>query len=302
MLHRLRLLSSLSSIVVLSVAFVVILGGCGTAAQTGFQQQANSVPAQTASAQPSAIGFAPLIPQPGGGATLTWDPTTDNTLTVDLSLIGLAPASSDSYKSAAYPAAIGMGSCVEPGKALYPLKPVTANNVGAGTSSTAVKGVEGGIPAKDWHVALYAPGAANEQTLLACGPILNPHVSTTEKQTVKTWLRGITHEHGGEGAYGRARLSVTGTTLTVTVMLEGLAPNSKHDAHIHAGSCEKQGAVVHPLKTIVADANGHARVETTIQNVRSIPGNWYVNIHNGTDLDTQTGFQPIACGNVFSRG
>lgn len=302
MLHRLRLLPSLSSVVVLSVALVVILSACGAAAQSGGQQQANSISAQTASAQPSAVGFAPLIPQPGGAATLTWDPTTDNTLTVDLSLMGLAPANPESYKSAAYPAEIGAGSCKNPGKALYPLKPVTANASGAGTSTTAVKGVEGGIPAKDWYVVLYAPGTGNEKTMLACAPILNPHVSTTEKQTVKTWLRGLSHEHGGEGAYGRARLSVTGTTLTVTLMMQGLAPGSKHSAHIHVGSCEKQGAVAHPLKTVVADADGHAQVVTTIANVKAIPGNWYVNVHNGTDLNTQAGFQPIACGNVFSRG
>ena len=288
--------------VVLSVAFVVIFSGCGTAAQTSFQQQANSVPAQTASAQPSAVGFAPLIPQPGGAATLTWDPTTDNTLTVDLSLVGLAPASPESYTSAAYPAEIGAESCENPGKALYPLKSVTANAAGGGTSSTAVKGVAGGIPARDWYVALHAPGAGNEKTMLSCAPVLNPHVSTTEKQTVKTWLRGLSHAHGGEGAYGRARLSVTGTTLTVTLMMEGLAPGSKHAVHIHVGNCEKQGAVVHSLKTVVADADGHAHVVTTIQNVKAIPGNWYVNVHNGTDLTTQAGFQPIACGNVFSRG
>ncbi|MGH2481590.1 MAG: hypothetical protein ACRDHW_18205 [Ktedonobacteraceae bacterium] len=38
---------------------------------------------------------------------------------------------------------------------------------------------------------------------------------------------------------------------------------------------------------------------TTIQNVTGIPSTgWYVNVHRGTDLSTQTGFDPIACGDV----
>jgi hypothetical protein len=72
-----------------------------------------------------------------------------------------------------------------------------------------------------------------------------------------------------------------------------------HAAHIHAGSCESQGAVVHPLTTVAADASGNANVTTTIDNVSSIPSSgWYVNVHHSTDLSTQTGFNPIACGNV----
>jgi len=36
-----------------------------------------------------------------------------------------------------------------------------------------------------------------------------------------------------------------------------------------------------------------------VPGVSSIPsGQWYVNVHGSTDLNTQTGFDPIACGNV----
>lgn len=35
--------------------------------------------------------------------------------------------------------------------------------------------------------------------------------------------------------------------------------------------------------------------------VSSIPtSGWYVNVHRGTMLATQTGFDPISCGNVHS--
>jgi hypothetical protein len=40
-------------------------------------------------------------------------------------------------------------------------------------------------------------------------------------------------------------------------------------------------------------------VTTTINNVTSIPSSgWYVNVHHSTVLSTQTGFDPIACGDV----
>ena len=98
---------------------------------------------------------------------------------------------------------------------------------------------------------------------------------------------------------GMAQLSLSGTTLTVKLTLSGLEPNSAHAAHIHTGSCESQGAVVYPLMPVMADASGNATVMTTINNVSSIPGSgWYVNVHHSTALSTQTGFDPIACGNV----
>src|SRR2546430_945203 len=88
-------------------------------------------------------------------------------------------------------------------------------------------------------------------------------------------------------------------TLMVKISLVGLAPNSTHAAHIHHGSCASQGPVVYPLQTVMADASGRASETTTIKNVTSIPSSgWYVNLHHSTVLSTQTGFDPIACGDV----
>ena len=301
MLHRLRLTSSIGTSIVLGVAIIVLLSGCGGAAKANALPLTQGVPAQTPSPTPTAVGVAPLLPQPLGPATLTWDPTNGNTLTVNLSVTGLAPASPANYASAPYPAEIGSGSCQQPGKVVHQLNAVTADQYGAANSTTTIKGVTGGIPAKDWYVALRAPAAANQQaTLLACGPVLNPTPSTTEKQTVKTVLHGMVLR-GGEAAAGAAKLVLNGTTLTVTVAIAGLAPGSKHDAHIHSGSCAKQGPVVYPLETITADANGRANVVTTIHGVKAISNDWYVHIHNGTDLTTQAGYQPIACGNVLAH-
>jgi hypothetical protein len=301
MLHRMRCTPTITNVAFLGIALVLLLSGCGGAARTNLLPLARHAPAQTPSATPTALGVAALLPQPNGPADLTWDPTADNTLTVTLSLTGLAPANPASYPNTPYPAEIASGSCQTPGSVVHQLTAVTADPYGAAASTTTIKGVAGGIPARGWNIILHAPGTTHAGMVLACAPVLNPTASTTQKQSVKTWLHGLTHAHGGEGAYGKAQLSLSGTTLTVSLFLEGLVPGSKHDAHIHSGSCARQGPVVHPLPTITADSSGRAHVVTTIQGVTAIPGDWYIHVHNGTDLTTQAGFQPIACGNVFTR-
>jgi len=301
MVHRLRFSPGISGVVFFGAAIVFLLSGCGGAAKVAALHPAKSAPTPTASGTPTVMGYALLLPEPTGTATLTWDPANADTLTVDLSMAGLAPASPGSYASAAYLATIGSGNCQQPGGVVHQLNTVTADQYGAATSTTSIKGVTGGIPAKEWHIALGAPAGATPAATLACAPVINPTPSTTSKESVKTVLRGMPHQQGGEGAYGKAQLSLSGTTLTVTVSMTGLAPGSRHEAHIHSGSCTKQGPVVHPLEVVVADASGNAHAVTTIHGVTAISGDWYVNVHNGTDLKTQAGFQPIACGSVFSR-
>ncbi|GAC1360989.1 MAG: hypothetical protein NVS2B12_40920 [Ktedonobacteraceae bacterium] len=87
--------------------------------------------------------------------------------------------------------------------------------------------------------------------------------------------------------------------LNVKITLAGLAPNSSHAAHIHGGTCTKDGAVVYPLKPVVADARGDGSSDTTIENVRSgIPAQgWYINIHNGL-LASPVQHRAISCGNI----
>src|SRR5690242_10506976 len=180
MVHQSRLTRSSSGLAILGVALIFLLSACGGVAKGAALQPTNTAPA--ASATPSAVGYALLLPQPGGPATLTWDPGHSNTLTVSLSLTGLSPATPGSYKVAAYPAAIIAGNCQQPGNTVHDLKAVNADQYGAATSTTTIADVAGGIPAKGWSIALYSASAANQQTLLACAPILNPNPSTTAKQ------------------------------------------------------------------------------------------------------------------------
>jgi len=85
----------------------------------------------------------------------------------------------------------------------------------------------------------------------------------------------------------------------VKIRVTGLAPSSSHAAHIHAGTCAADGAIVYPLNPVVADAKGDASSETTIANVQNgIPASgWYINIHNGLQM-TAIEHMPIACANI----
>jgi hypothetical protein len=208
--------------------------------------------------------------------------------------VGLAPNST-------HPSHIHTGSCSNQGNVIYPLQNIAVDAHGVGMATTMVS-VPNGIPASGWYVNVHnGPGLSPSDQFLpiVCGDVSNSNTSTTAPQSVHLTLSAAPGASAGETVSGTAQLSLTGTTLTVTLTLSGLEPNSAHAAHIHAGSCESQGAVVYPLTSVVADASGNATVMTTINNVSSIPSSgWYVNVHHSTALSTQTGFDPIACGNV----
>jgi hypothetical protein len=227
---------------------------------------------------------------PFGKATLKWDPKSKD-LTVTISLVGLAGNST-------HPAHIHLGDCDDNGPILYPLNNVVANAAGDAKMTTVIHKVEGGIPASGWYVNVHnGPTLATpaQAIAIACGNVHNPkHV-----QTVETFL-GATPSPN-QAVSGSATLTLNNQTLTVTVTVSGLVPGSVHPEHIHAGSCQSQlpGTIVYPLNNLVGDNNGNATATTVIKNVKAIPEHgWYVNVHRSTNLTTQTGFDPIACGNV----
>ena len=112
---------------------------------------------------------------------------------------------------------------------------------------------------------------------------------------------GATSE-ANQRAWGSTSMWISGNSLVVRVQVGGLVPHSAHAAHIHKGSCASQGAVVYMLRNVVANASGYANVTTVIKGVHSIPhSGWYVNVHRSTNISTQTGFDPTACGNLIAR-
>jgi CHRD domain len=281
--RRISLFALLAGVVALLVT------ACGGSATT---------PASTPTSNPSTTPTsrattATLKHVPNGTADLSWDPTS-HMLTVKIALVGLAPSST-------HPSHIHTGSCSNQGNVIYPLQNIAADAHGVATATTMVS-VPNGIAASGWYVNVHnGPGLSPSDQFLpiVCGDVSNSSPSTTAAQSVHLTLSTAPGASAGEAVSGTAQLSLTGTTLMVKLTLSGLEPNSAHAAHIHSGSCESQGAVVYPLTTVMADASGSATVMTTINNVSSIPGSgWYVNVHHSTALSTQTGFDPIACGNV----
>ena len=145
-------------------------------------------------------------------------------------------------------------------------------------------------------------------TLAACGGSSAP----ATQETSSTSASSASSPGGASGPVtvtlkhvpnGTATLTydATAKSLKVEIKLTGLAPSSTHPAHIHAGSCAKQGTVDYPLSAVVADATGVADSTSTVSNVKEggIPdGAWYVNVHNGPALAPDVQFQPLVCGDV----
>jgi hypothetical protein len=178
-----------------------------------------------------------------------------------------------------------------------------ADTKGVGTSETTISGVGTGIPQSGWYVNIYnGPTLESdlEKAAIACGDIVNSNASTSSNQSVRLTLGGTADY--SQAASGNAQMSIADGKLTVQVALSGLAPNSTHMAHIHSGSCNAQGSVVYTLNPIVANASGEGTSTTTVDQVTSIPGSgWYITVHQGAtmgELLTQTGNDPIACGNA----
>jgi hypothetical protein len=95
-------------------------------------------------------------------------------------------------------------------------------------------------------------------------------------------------------------------TLTVTVTASGFTPG-RHAAHIHVGSCQRQGPVLFMLRDLVANHRGriiHA-VRVFRHVTHPIPHTgWYLNIHQGnSNIILKNGmptifFRPLLCQNI----
>ncbi len=236
------------------------------------------------------VAVANLQHAPTGIADLTLD-TQAKTLTVKISLVGLAPNST-------HPAHIHQGDCssFSPETVKYMLQDVVAGANGQGVSTTVLQNIIDPIPSVGWDITVHnGPSLtpADQYTPIACGNITNPSNTTNAHAVLGTSL------YANEAATGSAKLTVTNNVLTVVLNVSGLAPGSSHAAHIHAGNCENTQEILYDMSPVVADANGNAIKTVTFVGISSIPvAGWDINIHYSTDLSTQTGFNPILCGDI----
>lgn len=241
-----------------------------------------------------------------GTANFVWK-AKQQALEVKISMSGLAP------NSTAHAADIGQGSCLQGGKELALLSPITPSQKAGTNPPTSSKNsskttlskvtiplLTTGIPRSGWFVSVYnSPTLATDKTSIACGDIVNFNTSIQTDQFVSITL-GPTKDPN-QAANGIATLSIANGQLTVAITMSGLAPGSTHQAHIHQGSCKAQGPVLYPLTPVIVDKNGIGTSTTSIPKVTSIAKGWYVNVHlaaTAAELNTQTGFDPLVCGDV----
>jgi hypothetical protein len=237
--------------------------------------------------------YALLQHTPYGNAELQWNADSKN-LTVTLTLVGLA-------QNSTHPAHIHLGNCNTMGPVKYMLNNVVADAAGVGTSTTIIPNITTGIAASDWSINVHNGPTltpADQFIPIACGNVYNPH----NKHFLKVHL-GATNA-ADQASAGVSLLTLKDHTMIVIVIVRGLVPGSVHADHIHVGTCQKQvpGSVMYMLNNLVADKYGDASSITVLDNVARIPDKgWYINVHRTTMLTTQTGFDPIACGNVQER-
>jgi hypothetical protein len=249
----------------------------------------------TAASYPSGVysAYASLQHSPSGYTRLSWNPQT-RSLSVYMWLTGLAPNSS-------HPAHIHTGSCAQNGPIRYMLSTVYADSVGNAQAWTMISNVSGGIPYTGWSINVHnGPGLGTTDQFepIVCGNLYNSYTYPGAYQYTGTYLYPTSYANQASGGY--AQLWISGSSLYTRVVMWGLAPGSVHAAHIHLGSCSSQGGIAYMLRNVVANSYGYSD-ETTVSNgVTSIPtSGWYVNVHRTTNLSTQTGFDPIACGDVY---
>jgi hypothetical protein len=87
--------------------------------------------------------------------------------------------------------------------------------------------------------------------------------------------------------------------FTVSIQLQGMAPNSSHVSHVHIGSCAKPGNVAYALLQVIADASGKATATSTVSEYYSMPTTgWYVNVHFGPDFTKPEYAPSVSCGDL----
>ena len=103
----------------------------------------------------------------------------------------------------------------------------------------------------------------------------------------------------GSGVSGTGQILTAAGSFVVTIKLTGMAPNSSHISHLHAGTCAAPGGIAYALQQVIADSTGAATATTTVPATYTVPGSgWYVNVHHGPDF-TEAGYAPSdSCGDL----
>jgi hypothetical protein len=243
-------------------------------------------------AHPSRATYAlQLKAMPRGTVAFGWR---HGRLTVRAAIIGLTPGSSHAVHLAIPGRARAVG-----------LSPLTANGVGQ-ACMTLNSNFAGRLTAGSRLVISMGTGASElaREPIAVTGRLSHPGRRPHRLVAVEVTPRGISYGT----PRGRATVSYSARrhTLTVTVTASGITPGP-HAAHIHLGSCQRQGPVRYMLGDLVANRHGRVvRAVRVFTNVTApIPARgWYINIHQGNTGNILSNgqptifFRPLICANL----
>ncbi len=222
-------------------------------------------------------GSARLVHVPDGTADVEYDPGA-RTLTLAVHVTGVMAGEQLAPR-------IRRGDCGGPaGDVIDTLVPTVADAHGVVDVIARVTGIEA-VPTT---AALEFLPAAAAAAPLFCGDLSG--------QTGMVRLAPVLTAQAGPTGTAWLDVDPGARTMSVRMVVQGLAPGSVHPAHIHDGSCAVQGPMAYPLPALRADAQGRAVLHATVSGVTRL-GRWYVNVHRGPEM-TGDGAAPLGCGDV----
>lgn len=259
------------------------------ASTAGYMAFATQHKAAPKAAQDS-VEVLKLAAQPEGSVTLGRDQQGD--LTATLNVTGLTPTLAH---------AVDLDVA---GKAVATFTNLTADGVGADNNVTVTSTFKGAVP-NAAHVVLRLSNTTDAQSQ---EPVAISGAAVVGRNAN---LAAVDVDQNGknEGALTANAVldfNAQAQTLKITLNATGLTPGA-HAAHIHAGTCQAQGAILLMMNDFMANANGDVVNQSrTITGVTSAPtaGQSYLNLHmgnmnqlldaNGNPLPT---FRPLLCAN-----
>ncbi len=193
-----------------------------------------------------------------------------------------------------HPARLMSGSCGHPGALVHALDPLVFASNSIADTTTTVNGVtETEIPATGWYLAVdRGTTPADRGVEVLCGDLENP----VRQGVITAGLSAVAPPGGRDPqAAGAATLTIVGGQLKVDVDATGLTAGSTHAVQLRRGNCEGEGAVLHPLGVLTADARGHAVATAMVPGITGIPlDQWFI----GVTPQPPAVLDPVLCGNV----
>jgi hypothetical protein len=157
-------------------------------------------------------------------------------------------------------------------------------------------------PKSTYYERVIGPSSLRIRSLLVLAGIVVISACGGAAAAVPSPSPGINfamNAQNGSGVSGTGQIVKSAASFTVTIKLTGMAPNSSHISHLHAGRCAQPGGIAYALQQVIADSAGAATVTTVVPADYSVPASgWYVNVHHGPDF-TEAEYAPSdSCGEL----